>query len=388
MANVNNVGAAAACSNIMDFKMHSSEKTGGYLQLSANDTCPLANKTFAALREINFRENFFPYAVVYIQSKNDGIFCDGPKAIRHLEKSFTNPKTGQTAEKAYLFAQGILPCPFRLVAHSSERLSADMREAGLAFSHETSQEILACRKAFLQKGAFNMHGRDLLPLFERTLEEDPKSQEALLRLGMLYCVGTTTVKNDIPKATAYFSRALAIQPFAAGTIHLVALAYLHGTEGAQYAPKQAKAFLELALRYNPHHIDSLITLGLLYYTGRSGILQNWSHAEKLFSHVLKLDKKNSIAHITLCEMYRIGGFGLDQHKGKSEALFQQVLQEAPQNEEMLQCCTASQLLHGGNGAIQNQDKARSMFEEILKKNPHNQCAEQTLAALRVDANDK
>jgi len=345
---------------------------GTILQLPANDICPLANKTFAALRQANFQANFFPYTIVYIQCKNSGIFCDGQAAIRHLEKSFPiiNPKTGETAEKVYLLYQGMSQLPFYHLEDCEKALSQEIKTICLTCSLEDTQEVRDTRRAFLVRGSpYNFHGQDLIPLFERAIQENGPNCALLQNAGAVYHTGSNTLKKDFQKAAFYYEEAAKLEPTNTKVLLLLVKMYRSAEHGLAKDLKKAEErllqllklkptdhdilhalsslykekgeaqkiipFLEEAIKLEPKNLFAIEWLGNLLRQGVNGVPKNLERAAKLWEEVIAIKADHITVLMELAHLYKEGGENFPKNEAKAQAKYEQVLHFDPKHVDAL-----------------------------------------------------
>jgi len=328
--------------------------------------CPIEKKPLLELRNAHFKKNAFPYLIACIESEKSSIFCDALAAIRHLEKQWTNPQTDDAPVRLSLFIQGAPDEPFIAMTDCEKVLSPEIKRAILAFSTENSLEVYENRARFLDEAMhYNIHRKDLIPLFESAIQCSPKDVSLRFSLANLYYMGSDTLEKDCQKAAALFDSILLIEPRNMNALVRLGTICRRGGWGIlKDVPKAEKCLLE-AYSINPANTIALNELVELY-------LQN-KDPQKAINLLLDARKKNPHSTIPidrLASLYYKGSPPMPPDGGQAEKLWQEALHIDP-NNAALSCRLAHLYAEGCEPFPRNYAKAKLLYEEVLKKDEGN-----------------
>jgi TPR repeat protein len=379
--------------------------TGRVLRLSAGYRCQLTNRSLLELRNENFKANGFGYLIACIESQAGTLFYDGLAAVAYLEKQWVDPVRGAKCERLSLFIQGAPGEPFITMKSWEGAFSSEIKRAALAFSTKNSEEVHESRRIFLSEAMdYNIHRKDIIPLFETAIKHYPKNIGLPFLLANIYYMGSDTLEKNFSKAAALFTSILLLEPETTAALLRLGEIWRQGGWGIVKDVLKAEEFLLKAYGINPRSplvLDSLIDLYLqnkepkkvlnllleaqrknpgnllainrlanLYAEGQGPFTQNFAQAKELYGEILKKEASNVDALLGLGKLLLYGDNFVGCDLIGAEALFKKAQEQEPDNDTPL-VLLGTLYFHGGPGFSPNLLKARQCLERAIKINPQN-----------------
>ncbi len=270
-----------------------------------------------------------------------------------------------------------------------ERLAKAVPFSGVTDSSEFPRNYLSYGSVFFGRGYYDQAGS----AFQRALEDDPSSAEALYGLGSVYLEQAKTAQaresfekvtkleasypdtlpnawnnlgliatreERVADAIPYFQEALRLSPN-----HLVALENLGNAYRQQQQWQEARTTLERAVRVGPQDPEANYSLGMVYAQ-----LNETDRANQYLQMALKLRPAYPEALNNLGVLYL-----RTQRRDEAVAKFEECIRIAPAFEQSYLNLARVYSIEGA------RDKARTVLRELLERNPNNWEASRMLTEL-------